>query len=168
MKIYDVWYNQGRWIVRCPVCGGKTHIKPKPSNKTVKWYCGNCFPDKFARKPAIIGNKVTLEQDHEKKRVAAEQANAMGEIYTAVMPEDWQKAEALLRVRRLPHQGWYPGDFEPPNNKQEPLSNLQDENDTDPKLEYLRKQVSPKPLPESAEDVPAVKELSDRIYRSLQ
>ena len=167
MKIYDVWFNQGRWIVRCPVCAGKNKIDPKPGNKTVKWYCGACYPDKLARKPMIIGNKITLEQDHEKKRASAEQAYALGEIYTACLPEDWEKAEKLLRVRRLPHQGWYPGDFAPPNDKQEPLSNLQSENNKHPDLQYLRKPEKPEE-PEEPSEEPETKELSDRMYRSLQ
>jgi len=168
MKVYDVWYNWGRWIVRCPVCGGKNKIKPKTGNKTVKWYCGACYPDKLARTPKIIGNKVTLEEDHEKKRAAAEEAYANGEIYTAGMPEGWEKAEGLLRARRLVHQGWYPGDFEPPNDKQEPLSNLREENDADPVLDYLRKPEQPGQEEGDEQKKSERKELSDKMYRNLQ
>ena len=175
MKTKDVWFNRGRWFVRCPVCGSKTAIKPSGSQKEIKFYCGACYSGKIAKIPVLLSSGgSTWAFDHKAQRAAAQAAKDNGEIYTAVLPVDWKKAEDLLRVRRTPHMGFYPGDFKAPNNKKETIADLKRENASDPVLSYLWadppvENLKPIPIEEFEAGVkPNKKKLTDAEFRRLQ
>ena len=138
MKTKDVWFNHGRWLVRCPVCGAKTSIRPSGKQKEIKFYCGRCYRGKMAKRPVPLpnGSGFTWAYDHKSQRDAAQAAKNNGEIHIAVLPKNWQEVVKLLRVRRTEHMGFYPGDFAAPNNKKETIADLEKENATDPLLEY--------------------------------
>ena len=170
MKTKDVWFNKGRWIVRCPICGGKNKIRPPKGRKQIKWYCGACYPGKIKKKFERLPNgEIIPVVDKEAQRLAADMAWQNEEIHTAVMPEGWEEAARLLRLRRIHHQGWYPGDFASPNDKKETLAELEEEQRKHPLLGYLRKERQA-PI---VKDVPVEKKkerepMSDKMFRSLQ
>jgi len=175
MKTKDIWFNHGRWLVRCPGCGSKTVIKPSGSQKEIKFYCGACYGGKIAKAPAPLpGGGLVWRTDHKAQRDAAQAAKDNGEIYTAVLPISWKKVEKLLRLRRTPHMGFYPGNFKAPNNKKETIKDLERENASDPVLSYLWANPPVKDLkPISVEEFeleakPTKKKLTDAEFRRLQ
>jgi len=174
MKTKDVWFNQGRWLVRCPVCKQKNQIRPEKGRKTIKWYCGGCYPDKIKRVPKPLPTgAMTYGYSKELQKRAAQQAYNNDEIHVAVLPDDWWHAQQLLRERKKVHQGFYPGDFASPNDKQETVEDLKQENKEDPVLFYLknRRKLDTKEKKDKGEAVrvaPEKEPISDRFFRSLQ
>ena len=136
----DVWFNRGRWLSRCPVCTQKSRIPPKSGDKEIMFFCGGCYPQKIERVPKRNFNSVVrfgYSQTLQKGALQAAMNN--DEVYIAVLPKQWEKAQQLLMVRQTVHQGFYPGGIENkrPNNKNETIADLQKENETDPLLWYL-------------------------------
>ena len=175
MKTKDVWFNRGRWLVRCPVCGSKTALKPEGPQKEIKFYCGACYGGKIAKVPVLLpGGSFVWGFDHKGQREAAQAARDNGEIHVAVLPVSWKKVEKLLRLRRTPHMGFYPGNFKAPNNKKETIKDLERENASDPVLSYLWanppvKDLKPILVEEfEAEAKPMKKKLTDAEFRRLQ
>ena len=173
-KNHDVWFNRGRWLVRCPICGSANQIRPTGNQKKIKYFCGSqyCYPGKLKRTPQISPDgKITYKYSYKEQRAAANAANQNGEIFVAVLPEDWKIAEDLLRVRRTIHQAFYPGNFDPPNNKNETIADLKRENASDPELDYLDRKgdkKSPAAKPGKTEKNKNIKPLTDAEFRRLQ
>lgn len=173
-KIVNVWFNHGRWIVRCPKCGSKTEIKPKSKKKNliIKYYCGSkdCHPGKIKR---VLKRNINGELSYNYSRTiqmqAAKNAYNSEEIYEAVFPEDWVKAEELLRLRLIKHQGYRPHEILKRTGKPEIVADLAWENEHDSKLGYLKEKIkveSPTDLPAKSEIVE--QSLPDGLYGELQ
>jgi len=178
MNTDNVWFNRGRWIVRCPVCGAKNRIRPKQGDTKIRFYCGACYPDKLKKKVQILPNGTPIiGYDGKAQRRAAQEAMNNNEIHTAILPEGWEEAERLLRQRKKVHQAWYPGDHMQPNNKSETLEDLKAEQESDPILHYLPERkngkeaeagISQDEQPEEIKEKKPKKNMTDREFRSLQ
>jgi len=173
-KIKDVWFNRGRWLVRCPICESKNEIKPNAKHKQIKFFCGGCYPDKQAREPKIMPDgRIILSSSMSKQKAAAQNAHNNNEIYIAVLPDEWVEVQELLRLRRTPHQGYYPGNFKQPNHREETIQDLRDEQKNDKLLAYVKgnkryKKEEIKSSQKTVQKTVQKEEITDKFFRSLQ
>lgn len=163
MTKVNVWFNDGRWIVRCPVCELKTELKPrkKIKNLRIKWHCGNCHPGKIQRVLKITpAGSIAYSYSRKAQIQAAENAYNADEIHIAVFPKDWKEAEKILRLRHKKHQHYRPHEIYPKTGKYETAADLVAENKEE--VEII------KPTKAVKEVVIERKELPLELYKELQ
>lgn len=167
----NVWFNDGRWIVRCPKCQSQTQIKPARKIKylKLKWYCGACYPGKIQRELKVgIDGKVSYSYSRKVQMKAAEDAYNADEIYTAIFPKDWQEAEETLRLRIIEHQHYRPHEIHPKLGRPETAADLVIENEVDPLLSYIEIEKLKVAIPAGKIIVAERKKLPPEIYKDLQ
>jgi len=172
-KIVNVWFNDGRWLTKCPVCTSNTRIKLEANAEklTIKWYCGRCYPGKIQRvlKKGIAGE---LSYGHSRalQMRAAGDAFSNDDIHEAVFPSDWMEAERLLRMRRLDNQHYRPHEILKRTGKPETAADLALENEKDPLLAYLRVEKKEKPAGKEPVEVEQKvrKPVPQELYKELQ
>ena len=143
MKIIKASFNWGRWIWDCPDCNASNIISPGQTMAI----CGECYPDKMAKKQTIINNVVVDGLDHKKQTDAKRQAFGENRVYKIRYPKSHKKIVEALRYRKTEHMCWEPG---------ETVEDLLEENKSHPDLKYMEskpldapvKKISNKRLPE--------------------
>lgn len=110
-KIY-AQYNWARWIVICPVCaedGGKVAVEVKPGDV---FACPEEYPDLLAKtlvpNPRVKG-ALNSVPDIQLREDAMKQAEADGNVYQVVFPQDKAEIERVLRVRPRAGRNWWQG-----------------------------------------------------------
>ncbi len=174
MKTKDVWFNRGRWLVRCPVCGSKTALKPEGPQKEIKFYCGACYGGKIAKVPVLLpGGSFVWGFDHKGQREAAQAARDNGEIHVAVLRLIGRRLRNYLGFGELHTWDSILGISRLPIIKRT-IKDLERENASDPVLSYLWanppvKDLKPIPVEEfEPEAKPTKKKLTDAEFRRLQ
>lgn len=172
----NTWFNDGRWLTACPVCGSNTQIKPigSKSIQKVKWYCGRCHPGKIKRVlKKGVDNSLSYGYSGLLQRRAANAAFSIDEIHIAIFPKDWLEAERLLKMRFIEHQHYRPHEIYKRTGKPETARDLAQENESDSLLFYVKKSkieastVSKNNIEVEELEV-EIKTIPSEIYKDLQ
>ena len=124
MKKIQARFNCGQWIWDCP-CGAGNKIAPGQSMA----FCGECYPDKFAVKEAVLNGVVIRGYDKKKQDLAKSEAYQNKKVYKISFPKEHKEIVEILRVRKEEHQSWEVG---------ETVDDLANENKKHPALKYIK------------------------------
>lgn len=130
MKTIKARYNCGKWIWDCEICNSGNSISPGDEMA----FCGGCYPDKFAEKIVSIQGALVRGIDREKQDLAKRAAWVNDDVYKIEFPAKHKAIESTLRCRKAEHQSWEVG---------QTIQDLETENQTHPKLKYLKKAEKP-------------------------
>jgi hypothetical protein len=110
------YFNHGRWLADCPVCGSPIGVSPEKADLAV---CPICSPGLFASKQVEVplsDEDKLLEPtatkafrtipDGEARRAVFELARK----HHILFPDDWKKIEDMLRMRETRFMNWLPGE----------------------------------------------------------
>ena len=107
MKQAHAYMNHGRWLVRCPVHNkGAAQVKP-PIDKYIP-PC--CHPDIVAGFQGVVKGRVQYVPDTSARKTARIQAEAAGDVYEVVFPDNWRDIESVLSRRPVENRNWTPGE----------------------------------------------------------
>lgn len=152
MKKVTPFYNYGRWLARCPECGS-----PNPVELGDEMFvCGSqqCYPEKTAKKFAVLEGKVVVGIDATKQKMAKIKAFNNNEVYEIGWHRNSSAIERELRKRKIIHQSFVPEEEVenfPDIEEADTLPGLRKEIEEDPRLSYLKNNKNEKKVSKKKE-----------------